>query len=47
MNTYLIISSRGEIITASRDENEAREIGQDCAEFNPSESFYLQPETLN
>lgn len=47
MTTYLIINSKGEIISASRDENEAREIGEDCAEFNPSESFYLQPETLN
>ena len=37
----------GEVITASRDQDEARDIGELVAEFEPDDYFELVPHTLH
>lgn len=45
--TYIIEDSfTGAAISASRDESEAREIGEMVQEFTPDHDFYLVPVTL-
>ena len=36
-----------EVITASHDQAEARDIGELVAEFEPDAEFYLEPHTLH
>lgn len=50
MNAYTYTverSATGEVITASRDRAEARDIGELVAEFEPDESFELVEHTLH
>lgn len=45
-STYIIETEDGQMVTAIRNEDEAREAGEKLAEFDPATPYYLTPVTL-